>query len=227
MTRAYQVVTKTVQKKSSSPFDLQYSSKRNNDVIFKLPLTSQTSPNTVCLSGLLSDLTLSKSSHRKRFWGQIYTRSQRCVHLASLLEQHSSDYSITTSASSTSSTSSASDASSSARSSALRQALTPLPLNQNNDHNPISSSFPPTLETVCTATGSEVKKLNKVKHQKFSFPFMTKIDNDNATIRNDTSSSTSQSSSSSSSWGYFVEEAEDESTNNLLHQLNNNNNVHR
>ncbi len=209
MTRAYQVVTKTVQKKSSSPFDLQYSPKRNNDVIFKLPLTSPTSPNTVCLSGLLSDLTLSKSSHRKRFWGQLYPRSQRCVHLASLLEQHSSDFSMTTSVSSTSS---ASDASSNVT---LRQALNPLPVNQNDDHDPISSSFRPTESEVRKMN----RKMNRVKHQNFSFPFMTKIDNDNTTTRNNTTS-TSQSLSSSA-WGFFVE-AEDESTNNFLHQLNNN-----
>jgi hypothetical protein len=81
MTRT-RTITKTGLRKRSSTFDLQGSKK---NLTFRLAASSPP-PSASCLNNLFSDLSVTRTKS-KRLWGNITARSQRCAHLASLVEQ--------------------------------------------------------------------------------------------------------------------------------------------
>ena len=147
--RTYKSLTKSVQKRSSS-LDLRSPKKY-------MPLTPSSSQisTSSCLDELFSDLNLSRSSN-KRFWGQIYSRTQRCFHLSSLADQQA----LSSSPTDVSSLSSGSNKKSIKR---CRKPLAPLILNQTSS---VSSSTP-----------SYASK-NTTSNKTTSFPFMTKIEKD-------------------------------------------------
>jgi hypothetical protein len=138
----------------------------------------------------------------------MYARSQRCVHLVSLLEQQtipenrkkpalsSPSYTDTATASTITHTNDKN----------TRRALESIAMNQ--------ISFPTTSKT-------EDKNLNPIiiTNTKLSFPFMTKvnIDTDAPRRTHNTITANNSTTSSSSSWGFFVE-ADDDDTNFYHHQ---------
>ena len=186
MTRSFQAANKSIQKKRSSPHvTIKFSS-----------ASSQSTP--LCLSGLFSNMSVSQPSTSRKLWGQIYSRTQRCFHLASLVEQHQHNSSSDTVKKMIT-----------ASSSNGRNVLKPLTLNQCNDIDSFTSS------------PKNIKKKQTVKN-KMSFPFMTNCGTDNDTLSLSTTSTVSTSSSSSASsstnasvpestsnWGFFIEADEE------------------
>lgn len=114
MTRT-RTITKTGLRKRSSTFDLQGSKK---NLTFRLAASSPP-PSASCLNNLFSDLSVTRTKS-KRLWGNITARSQRCAHLASLVEQTTVASTVSGTSTASSSLSPSSSASRSASSSASR-----------------------------------------------------------------------------------------------------------